>query len=166
MFLICASLHPRINLNALHIILHSQPSSPLQAIIPAEQPCSSVNKFPNDAFIGCSMHQKHIFLLKKFRSERSVRAKNLQSVLEDGVYSSEQPEEMEFLVPRCQCQLLSWVDGYSDYQQHCNQTLTILSGTAVAGQGPGAHCAPASFSKGKASLTLICKVTSRKKELL
>lgn len=75
MFLICASLHPRINLNVLRIFLLSEHSSPVQAIIPAEQLCSSINKFPNDAFIGPSMHHKHIISFEKvqIRKERKSR---------------------------------------------------------------------------------------------
>lgn len=67
MFLLWASDHWHINLNVLHIILHSKHSSLVQAITPIEQVCSNTNKFPDDDFVGCSMHQKHLFFYNKFR---------------------------------------------------------------------------------------------------
>lgn len=60
---------------------------------------------------------KNIFLLKKFRLQRNVRAENLQSALEDEVFSSDQQEKMEFLVLRSQCQLLSLENGYCHPQE-------------------------------------------------
>lgn len=54
---------------------------------PTEQFCSNINKLPGDAFIGCSMYQKHLFLLKKKKDSRRRKTSQwrVRSVRADGV---------------------------------------------------------------------------------